>query len=203
MVESNRSAAHHQIVIRLGVIVLRIAPRVGSCRLIRDLRVGIRIEQPERDIDPLDLVDVVLILEDLREQPFSRDVLLQCRLRRLFIELERYHVIRLENPGELIHHNDRISAEGTGGRRSSHIAYDLTTAGLAGVDPHSFRLARRPFSSGIGVPVQIIGFFLLQYRIIAFERFKVEFVVAERTFHLLQRTVKGDRSAAAGTFIFL
>ena len=34
MVESNRSAAHHQIVIRLGVIVLRIAPRVGSCRLI-------------------------------------------------------------------------------------------------------------------------------------------------------------------------
>lgn len=60
---------------------------------------------------PLNLVDVVLIPENLRQKPLARQMLLKPRLCRFLIRLERCHKVGSERSRKLPHHNDGISAE--------------------------------------------------------------------------------------------
>lgn len=65
-----------------------------SC-FVADICVGIRIEDPERNIHALDLVDMVLILKRLGKQLFTTVMLIQRYLCCFFIQLEGNHIIRL------------------------------------------------------------------------------------------------------------
>ena len=146
---------------------------------------------------------MVLILENLRQQPFPGQVLHQPRLCRLFIQLERDHKIRLESARELAHHHHGIAAEGAGGSRGVGIAYDLAAAGLAHIRAQAVGFSLLPISSGSGFPLHVIRLFALQLGVVALQRLHFKLSVAKRALHLLEGAVKGYRAAAAGTFIFL
>ena len=97
MLKADAAAPMHHKVAGFGVIVVTVAPCMDLCGPVTHLRIHIGVEKPEGYIDTLDLVDMVLILENLWQQPLSGQMLHQPRLCRLFIQLERDHKIRLES----------------------------------------------------------------------------------------------------------
>ena len=89
----------NRIIAGLGVIIVIIAPGTHRGGAVAHMGVRIGIKQPEGDIHSLDLVDVVLILKHLRQQPLAGEVLEQTRLGGGFIQLEGDHQIGLQRAG--------------------------------------------------------------------------------------------------------
>ena len=131
MLKADASAAMNHIIARLGVFVILVAPCANLGCTVTHLRVDIGIKEPERYIDALYLVDMILILENLGQKLLSVEVLHQPRLCRLLIELERDHDVGLEQARELVHHDYRIAAERAGRCRRIGIAHYLSAAGFA------------------------------------------------------------------------
>ena len=69
------------------IVVVSVAPGAHSGGAISNLRIYIGIEKPERNINSLDLIDVVLILKNLRQQPLTGQVLPKTRFCRLLSSL--------------------------------------------------------------------------------------------------------------------
>ena len=91
------------------------------------------IEEPERDIYALYLVDMILVFKSLGEQAFAADMLFKCRLCVILVEFEGNDKIGFKHTGELLHHNHRIAAERAGCRGGRRIADYLAAAGLADI----------------------------------------------------------------------
>ena len=146
---------------------------------------------------------MVLILKDLRKKPFSSQMTQQTGLCRLFVKLERNHIIRFQCSLKLSGHNDRISAIRT--RRGCHalISDNLSTTGLTLVGAKTIRLTLSPFLSCIRVPYHFVRLLLIQCLVISLKRLHLKLCVAKRTFHLLDRAVKVDRATTARALIFL
>ena len=171
--------------------------------LVADLRIGIRIEQPERDVNTLDLIDVILIGKDLRKQLLAAVVLFECIDRRFFVKLERDDIIGLERTCELSHHDNGIAAVRAGGRTGRFLADDHAAAGFADVFQESLGFAFRPFIARLRFPFHTVSRLAFQYIVVGGKRFHFKFRVAVRADHLLRGTVKSNRTAAARTLIFL
>ena len=69
------------------IIIIFIAPAPDLGRTIADIRIRIRIKQPEWNVNTLDLINMVLILKDLRKKPFSSQMTQKTGLCRLFVSL--------------------------------------------------------------------------------------------------------------------
>ena len=63
MGEAEVAAAQDGIVLRLGVVIVAVAPGADARRVVADVGVGVGIEQPERHIHALDLGDAVFAAE--------------------------------------------------------------------------------------------------------------------------------------------
>ena len=111
VLESDAAAAVYEKVARLGVVVFAVAPAPQLRGAVSDTGIRVGVEQPERNVHALDLVDVVLILEYLRQKPLACQMLLKSRLCRVLIKLERDHKVGSERSRKLSHHYDGISAE--------------------------------------------------------------------------------------------
>jgi hypothetical protein len=88
---------------------------------------------------------------------------------------------------------------GTGGL----VSYDLTTAGLAGIDPQAFLLAFLPLAAGCGVPGHVILRLGIQLGIVLLKGIHFEFRVAVGALHLLRFRIKFDGTITAGAFELL
>ena len=146
---------------------------------------------------------MVLILKDLRKKPFSSQMPHKAGLSRLFVKLERNHIIRFQCSLKLSGHNDRISAIRARGGCHALISDNLSTTGLALVGAKTIRLALSPFLSCIRVPYHFVRLLLIQRLVISLKRLHLKLCIAERTFHLLDRAVKVDRATTARALIFL
>ena len=146
---------------------------------------------------------MVLILKNLRKKPFPFQMTHQAVLCRLFVKLERNHIIRLQCSRKLSGHNDRISAIRT--RRCCHILIcdDLSATGLTLVGTKTIGLTFPPFFSCTRVPYHFVRLLLVQRLIISPKRLHLKFCITVRTFHLLDCAVKVDRTTTARTLIFL
>ena len=203
MLKADAAATMRHIIAGFRIIVVAVTPGTHPGGAIANLRIHIGIEKPERNINSLDLIDVVLILKNLRQQPLTGQVLHQSRLCRLFIQLERNDKIRLESARELAHHHHGIAAKRTSCSCRVGVADDLASAGLAHIGAQAIGFSLLPVSSGSGFPFHIVIFFALQLGVVACQRLHFKLRVAKRTLHLLEGAVKGYCAAAAGAFIFL
>ena len=97
MLKADAAATMRHIIAGFRIIVVAVTPGTYTGGAIANLRIHIGIEKPEGNINSLDLIDVVLILENLRQKPLTGQMLHQPRLCRLFIQLERNDKIRLES----------------------------------------------------------------------------------------------------------
>ena len=98
---------------------------------------GFAVEHPERNINAMDLFDMVVVLKGFRQIRSSLIVHFQFFDRFFFADLKRDHIIRLQYTGKLSGHNSRIPAVGTGGCRSRLIADQLRAAGRTIVAFHA------------------------------------------------------------------
>ena len=71
MLERNVSGSENGIVAGFGVVVVSVAPRADTCRFKVCGSFGVCVEQPERDVYPPYLLDMVLILKHLWQKPFA------------------------------------------------------------------------------------------------------------------------------------
>ncbi|AJC12482.1 hypothetical protein JI75_07185 [Berryella intestinalis] len=108
--EVDGSFALGGVMVGLGVEVLAVAPghnlghrEIGIC-------VGRGRIQPERDVDPLDLVEVVFVREAFGEQLLIAVVLLQRRDGVLFRLLEGDEVVGAQRVCQLAGHDGLVSA---------------------------------------------------------------------------------------------
>ena len=203
MFKSELSASAYRIKFCLCIIIFAVAPCPHFGRLIAHLDIRSGIEQPERNIHAFDLVDVILVFKHFREQALSLIMFPESLFRSPFVDLKRNHKIRSQFTRKLPHQDYRISAEWTGSRRCIFITRDLTAAGLTDIRVDPAKLIRLPRLPGGHLPAHIVRLVVSQLAVIACQRFHLELRIAVRTFHLLYRTVEGDRAAAARTFIFL
>ena len=127
---------------------------------------------------------------------------LQGFLCRLFVDLERNHVIGLQSAAHLPHHHDRVAAVRAGGCRRVFITDDLSTAGVAHVTAQRAFFALLPRAAGRGLPVHFVGLCVLYFFLMRGKRFGVKLRVAVRALYLLNFTVKFHSAAAARTFVF-
>ena len=146
---------------------------------------------------------MVLILEHFGQQELFAQVLDQPLLGGGFVQLKGDHIIRLQVTLEVLHHDGVVAAVGTLGCGGVDVADDLAAAAFAdkGAQVRLFFLGK--LLAGLGIPVQIIGALLLEVFVIAAQRLNVKLGIAVRTLHLLARTVKGDRAAAARALVFM
>ena len=165
------------------------------------IRIGIK--QPERDIHALDLVNMVLILKNLREQSFAAIMLHKRSFGRLFIQLKRNDIVRAQRTCELTHHHHGVAAEGAGRSGGGRIAHDLAAAGLAHIAAQILRFSLLPLTARRRFLLHIVGLLGFQGIVIALQSLHVKLGAAIRTFHLLRSAVKLDGTAAAWAFIFL
>ena len=144
---------------------------------------------------------MVLFFENLRQQLFALIMPLQGFLCRLFVDLERNHVIGLQSAAHLPHHHDRVAAVRAGGRRRVFITDDLSAAGVAHVTAQRAFFALLPRAAGRGLPVHFVGLCVLNFFLVRGKRFGVKLRVAVRALHLLQAAVEFQAAAAAGAFV--
>ncbi len=175
-----------------------------------DVHVRRAVVEPEGDVDALDLLDVVLVGERLREQLLAAVVLFERRDRGGLIQLEGQHVVGLERAFELPGHDGVVAAVGAGGRAGRFVADQLRAAARAGVDAQTFRV-RAPVAAGGGGPFAVLRilFSLLEgvcgtCVLLGVERFDLRDLVAraaEVALELAGRAVEAQRSGAGGAFI--
>ena len=201
--KADAAASVYQIILRFGIVVAAVAPGPHPCGAITHLCVHIRVKQPERDIHALDFINVVLILENLRQQPFAGQVPHQSGLRRLFIQLEGNHKIRLQRAGKLSGHHHGIPAEGAGSGRRVFIPHDLAAAGVANIGAQTVGFALLPCTARGCFPFHAVGCVAVQLGIVERKGFHIKLGAAIGAFHLLRAAVEFDSAAAARAFIFL
>ena len=97
MLKADAATTMRHIIAGFRIIVVAVTPGTHAGGAIANLRIHIGIEKPKRNINSLDLINVVLILKNFRQQPLTGQVLHQPRFCRLFIQLERNDKIRLES----------------------------------------------------------------------------------------------------------
>ena len=146
---------------------------------------------------------MVLILKNLRQKTFPCKMLHEPFFCCFFIQFKRNDQIRFQGAGELSHHNDWIITEWAGCCRCICITYNFSSTGFTHISTQTIRFSFSPFTACCGFPFHAVCFFVLQFGIISLQCVHFELCVAIRTLHLLDRTVKGYRTATAGTFIFL
>ena len=146
---------------------------------------------------------MVLILKNLRQKTFSCKMLHEPFFCCFFIQFKRNDQIRFQGAGELSHHNDWIITEWAGCCRCICVTYNFSSTGFTHISTQTIRFSFSPFTACCGFPFHAVCFFVLQFGIISLQCVHFELCVAIRTLHLLDRTVKGYRTATAGTFIFL
>lgn len=129
-----------------------VAAHLGAVAADIDLRAA--VVEPEGDVDALDLLDVVLIGERLRQQLFAAVVLFERRNRGGLIQLEGQHIVGLERTAELPGHDGVVAAVGAGGRAGRLVADKLRAAARAGIDAQLFRV-RTPVAAGGGGPFAV------------------------------------------------
>ena len=74
-------------------MIAAVAPCVNPRRAITQIRLRVCVKEPEGNVYPLDFLDMILLLKQLRKQTLSLKMPCKRRLGRRFIELERNHVI--------------------------------------------------------------------------------------------------------------
>ena len=203
MFKAHAAPAVDGIEARFGVIVAAVAPGAHLGGAIGNPGVGIGVEQPEGNIHALDFVNMVIGFERLGEQRFSLEVAGKGCFGGFLVQLEGNDVIRTQRAFEPSHHDDRVAAVGTVGRRGRVVTDNLAPAGIAHIHRHPLRVGTRPFVRRF-VPFHLIGrsFTLTKHVVIIPKGIYFKFRLAEGTFHLLQAAVKFDLAPAAGTFVF-
>ena len=93
-------------------------------------------EHPERHIDALDLLDVVVGLEGFGKKKSSFVVFFERADRLLLVYFEGDHIVRAVHACELSGDDRRISAVGAARRRSSLVTDQFRAAGRAVVGAH-------------------------------------------------------------------
>ena len=203
MIKTKRTTSVHCIIAGFRIIIITIAPEPGLCCTVTDICVCVCVIQPERNVDPADLIDMVLVLKDLRQELLSLQMLHKSGLGRLLVQLKRDQDIRAQVTGKLSGHDDRISAEWAGGGCRIFICHNLASAGFTVVSVQSLLLAFFPGTALCLFPLHVIGLFFFQGRVVLLQCFNLKFCVAVRTFQLLCLAVKTDSTSAAGTLVFL
>ena len=116
------------------------------------------IEQPERDVHRLDVLDAVVRGERVRQQPFPFVKFLQRRHRVLLRLLERNHEVGLQHAAETVRQHGRVAAVAALRRHRVLVGDDLRAAGGAGEGPHRGHLVLAPFAArGLGIPFGLLG----------------------------------------------
>ena len=203
MLKADTAASVYHIEAGLRIVIITVTPYGNSGRTVTHLCLNIGIKQPEGNINPLNLINMILILKNLRQQSFAGQMAFQAFLRRLLIQLEGNQNIRLQRTRKLSHHNHGVAAEGARGCRRVFIAHNFAAAGLTYISTQSIGFALRPVIAGRRFPFHFICLFALQLLVIAFQCVHFKFRVAVRTLHLLERAVKCYCAATARAFIFL
>ena len=203
MIEPYSPRPEHRKITRFDIIIPAVAPGTSPRPAIPYTRVRVRIKQPERHINTLYLINMILIPEHLRQQRFTRKMPLKPRLSRLLIKLERNHIIRSQRPRKRIHDNHRIPAERTRSSAGILIPDNLPAARLTNITPEPRSLRGIKLPSTVSLPLHLIRNLTLQLLVIPDKRLNVKLSIAIRTLHLLRPTVKLYSPAAARTLILL
>ena len=203
--EPHRARAAHIVMVRDGHVFTGggVAAHLGAVAADIDLRAAV--------VDALDLLDVVLIGERLRQQLLAAVVLFERRDCGGLIQLEGQHIVGLERAAELPGHDGVVAAVGAGGRAGRLIADELRAAARAGIDAQLFRV-RAPVAAGGGGPFAVRRGLLLRLTeragslrvLLGVELFDLRDLVAraaEVALELAGRAVKAQRAGAGGTLV--
>ena len=165
--KADRPRAADEKMLGVGHVILALAVRDGARAAVGDIGVRFPAEQPERHINPLNFLDLVLRRKGLRQQGLLFIVRPERIDRRLLIQPERKDRVWPERAGQLTGDNGRIAAVRAARRRRRRVAQKLRPAGRAAAGPHAVRVpAVRRMLPCAGI---LRGFFIL----FGIERFHV------------------------------
>ena len=140
------------------ICIILIIPDTGPGRLVTEAARRIQVKQPERNINCLDLFQMILLLKYLWKQRLSLVMLLK-RFNRFFLGFsERNDIIRAVTVFELLRHNHRIIAIRTHRSSCCLFCQNLSTAGRAAPDSHIYLLVRLPLLRLKPLPVISLHF---------------------------------------------
>ena len=186
---------------RFHIIIIPVAPKPRSGGTVPDACVRIAVKQPERNVNPFDLLNPVFVLEELRQQALSLKMAPERRFRSIFVQLEGNHPIRPQRAGKLALHNDGISAVWAACRRGASISYDLAPARCARIR-HDLALLRfaPPGAAGL-LPLRFLFGNAAGLLVIFAQGFRIKRIFTIRAFHFLRRAVEYDLAIAARAFV--
>ena len=121
----------------LGDLIVARGVAAAARGLVLGRARGLAVEHPERDVDALDLLHVVLVCELTREERLSLIVRLEGLNCVVLRELEGQDEVWLEAAGELAGDDAGVATVGAGGRGGRFVADKLRAARRAGVALHA------------------------------------------------------------------
>ena len=141
----------------LGVDVLGVGPGAYVAALEAHIPFASSRVKPERHVNALDFLDVVVRGEIVGQQRLSAVVLLQGRNGRIAVELEGDDVIGLEDVGQLAGNDGVVAAVRAAGDRCHLVDHQLSAARGAVVGPHVLDVGAAPFGLGDVVLDRVAG----------------------------------------------
>ena len=121
---------------RLGVSVRTFGVARGRGAVEAHRSAELAVEQPDRDVNALDLVYHLIGEEVVREQLFALAELFDLLLDAFLVDLERYDPVRAERSGQLFGDDDFVVAVRAVSRRRRSVGDYLRAAGFAYVHGH-------------------------------------------------------------------
>ena len=161
MIKTKRTTSVYRIIAGLRIIIIAIAPEPGLCCTVTDICICVCVIQPERNVDTLNLTDMILRLKRFREKALTGKMLFQSLLRRFLVQLKRDHIIRLQRTGQLPGHHYRTSTKRAGRCCRIGISHDLTATGLAHIGTQTLTLSVLPLTAGLIRPAHILRLLFL------------------------------------------
>ena len=161
MIKTKRTTSVYCIIAGLRIIIITIAPEPGLCCTVTDICICVCVIQPKRNVDALNLADMILWLKCFRQKPLTGKMLFQPLLCRFLVQLKRDHIIRLQCTGQLPGHYHRTSAKRAGRCCRIGISHDLTATGLAHIGTQPLTLPVLPLTAGLIRPAHILRLLFL------------------------------------------
>ena len=134
--ERDGARAADKVVLRVGHVVIALAAGHRPGAFVGDVALGAAAEEPERDVDALDLLDMVLRGKGLGQKGLFLVMLFEGGDGVGLAEAEGDDIVRFLRAGQAAGDDRGVAAVGAAGRGGRCVADELRAAGRAGIALH-------------------------------------------------------------------
>ena len=138
--------------LRVGHVVIALAAGHRPGAFVGDVALGAAAEEPERDVDALDLLDMVLRGKGLGQKGLFLVMLFEGGDGVGLAEAEGDDIVRFLRAGQAAGDDRGVAAVGAAGRGGRCVADELRAAGRAGIELCIPSSAQSPPSGAVQAP---------------------------------------------------